>query len=1054
MSVCAAGSHLTKDVKMHGQTVTFVVDTGSPVTLLPLDVWGGDPEFLCPTDVKLHSYSGNKLSVLGIADVKIEGCTKPVKVYIVQKGVPLMGLDLMELLRVNVVDGQVCAVTPPVPGSSSDQSAPTGGAPSPTGAGLRNQPQVPQPCIKGYMHQVTVDPSVCPVQQPLRRLPFAIRDEFAAKLSEMEAAGIIERVDASPWVSPVVVGRKKSGDIRFLLDLRRVNQAVVTDGYPIPHMDDVLHSLQGSSVYTVLDLKDAYHQVELHPDSRNLTAFLTHAGLFRMTRIPQGLCSSGPCFQRIMMDMLQGVPGVTVYLDDVVVHGSSRKEHDQSLAQVEAIFKAHNVQVNETKCLRARTEIPFLGLRISAGQLAVDPERVRPLLNMPDPTSQKELKSLLGALGYYSRFIEHFSDKTAILRDALLAEHFEWTTVLSQALRSVMSEISASKGLAFFNPSLRTIVTSDASDIGCGAILSQVTASGMEEVVAYTSKKFTPAELRYSVVEKEALGCVYAVEKWRPFLWGRKFLLRTDNQALTSVFGLKGSTRVGRRIARWEARLLAFNFDVQHVRSQDNAVADGLSRLPVVDSWEDDDSVEIAALGLQTELSAVTEDELCAAAASDQVLSQVRDSVLSGRWNRRDPHMSPYFQVRHELSVSGSLVFRGDQLVAPADLQRRLLDVAHECHPGAVRTKQRLRACYWWPGMDRQVETLIRNCALCNTHSKSATVSRPPVQQVDLPAGPWTRLVLDAIGPMPGPVSERYGLVLVDAYSRWPEVALMHEVTSATVISFLDAVFSREGVCSELLTDNGSVFTSHEFNRYCQVHGIKLIHSSPYSPQTCGLVERHNRHVKDSLETARLLGEERTCFLRRSLQVYRATVHPATGVTPFKAMRGRDMRTKLTVPDPCSVQPDTIAAGVKEHHARYQDKYLTRCNRSTGPLPTWQPGDWVRVRVPFGKKRQYGPPLQISSQKGPVSYRLSDGQRVHARRLSPVHGQCLHRFDPELEAEHRPWVPPVGSDVETPAEHNPVLAPGVQRPVPERLPHSPRRGARLRYAPERYSPEP
>ena len=558
------------------------------------------------------------------------------------------------------------------------------------------------------------------------------------------------------------------------------------------------------------------------------------------------------------------------------------------------------------------------------------------------------------------------------------------------------------------------------------------------------------AELNYSVVEKEALGCVYAVEKWRPFLWGRRFTLRTDNQALTSVFGLKGSNRVGRRIARWEARLLEYSFDIEHIRTQENPVADGLSRMPVTDDhWEDDDAVEVAVI-LPDQTSAVSETELRQASASDAVLAQVREALQAGRWSgqmKSDPGMRPFFQVRSELSCHDKLVFRGDRCVVPVDLRERLMQLAHETHPGVVRTKQRLREHYWWPGMDGEVDSLLRNCALCSIHGKSAKPCRPPVQRVAMPAGPWTRVVIDAIGPLKGPAAERYGLVLVDAFSRWPEVAFMPEVTSPAVIEFLQAVFGREGIPQELLSDNGSVFTSQQFQDYCTVQGIKLIHSSPYSPQTCGQVERFNRTVKDAIESARISGQSRAPYVRAFLQTYRATIHPATGMSPFKVMRGRDMRTKLGAPGADDLHSEDREEA-RLHFQAYQDRYLARCNESTGELPKWKPGDMVRVRAPFGFKRKFGPPLRISAQLGPVTYKLADGQTVHARRLAAAKKR---RSEPAGDCWDI-WYPVQGHDSAVP-DPAPSHA-AVPTPIPPQpsTPCALGRGMRERREPNRYSP--
>ena len=275
---------------------------------------------------------GFMVQVLGTCDAMMswKGVSSVVlvNVYVVPHGSAIMGLDLMGTFKVNVVDNEVCNLTcPPKQGKPLCETVHP--RPSPASAAVSG-------VIQGYQHRVTVsvNPTVCPVRQPLRRLPLAIREEVSARLVELERAGVIERVNASQWVSPIVVGRKRNGQIRLCVDLRQVNRAVVTDGYPILHMEEILHRLQGSKVYSVIDLKDAYHQVNLHPDSREMATFITHEGLFRYTRCPFGLASSRPAFKKSMCDMLKRDRGVEVYLDDIVVHGRSKEEHDRRVAKV------------------------------------------------------------------------------------------------------------------------------------------------------------------------------------------------------------------------------------------------------------------------------------------------------------------------------------------------------------------------------------------------------------------------------------------------------------------------------------------------------------------------------------------------------------------------------------------------------------------------------------------------------------------------------------------------------------------------------------------------
>ena len=243
---------------------------------------------------------------------------------------------------------------------------------------------------------------------------------------------------------------------------------------------------------------------------------------------------------------------------------------------------------------------------------------------------------------------------------------------------------------------------------------------------------------------------------------------------------------------------------------------------------------------------------------------------------------------------------------------------------------------------------------------------------------------MDFIGPMPGPPSARFGLVLCDLYSRWPEVALCADATASTVVEFLSSLFSREGLPEEIISDNGPQFRSAELRNFLRSVGVKQVFSSPYSPQTCGMVERLNRTVKGAFQTARLSGQSQASFLRTFLREYRTTKHPATGCTPFFLMRGREMRTALDVlPGQQTEAAGRRDAEVRPRVERYQDKYKARYDQRAGSQPVWKAGDWVRVRHPVTRRLEGKQAVQVESQTGPVSYRLSTGERVHARRLAP-----------------------------------------------------------------------
>ena len=390
--------------------------------------------------------------------------------------------------------------------------------------------------------------------------------------------------------------------------------------------------------------------------------------------------------------------------------------------------------------------------------------------------------------------------------------------------------------------------------------------------------------------------------------------------------------------------------------------------------------------------------------------------------------------------------------MVPSELRSRVMANAHESHQGLVRTKQRLRDRFWWPGMDSEVHEMLRDCAHCSTHEGHTKLCRPPLHPIPLPAGPWRKVMIDLIGPLPGPPQERYGIVLVDMYSRWPEVAFCGDVTAATVIAFLRSLFAREGAPEELVSDNGPQFRSAELADFLKTVGVRQVFSSPYSPQTCGMVERLNRTVKGAILSAGMMRQPRGPHVQAFLQTYRSTTHPATGVSPFRAMRGREMRTALDVlPLPAALDSQ-LEAQAHKYQQGYRVKYDAR---RAGAAPTWSVGDRVRVRGPRTGTVTGEPAVLIARKTGPVSYRLADGRRVHARRLAaaPV-------AESTTEADPSSWPAGVEGDESTEVA-SPQSTPRrlVQPPSPPeraQTPQSPvpapRRSLRTPRPPVRFSP--
>lgn len=960
----------------------LLVDTGSSVSIIPEELYKRHFS-LCPLTkpkVKLVTYLKETIPVLGClqANVSIDPITAPASLYVVRGGTALLGMDLIRALKWTLSHDS----------APSSSSADLNLAPPTTPVmETKSEPSL-LGCVSGFVHKVKIRDNAVPVQQKLRRLPFAVRQSVSEELDKLLKAGIIEKIDASPWISPIVVTTRKGGKPRLCVDLREPNKAIVADTHPLPHMEELLSELRGSSVFSTIDLASAYHQLPLHEDSRDLTGFITHDGLFRYCRVPYGLVSAPSAFQKMMETVLKGLPGVRNYLDDVIVAGSSLEEHDRSLRAVLQRLTDAGLTLNMDKCSFRKSSLRFLGHVISKEGILPDTDHIIAIRDAPAPHDLASLRSFLGLTSWYSKFLPNFAtivEPMRVLQRDAAASSFEWTVDADNSFKKLKQLILDSPVLALFDPSLPTFVTTDASDYGLGAVLTQLHPDRSERTVAFASRTLTTAERKYSTVEKEALACVWAVEKWRSYLWGQRFTLRTDHQALTTLLATKGIGRAGMRVARWSARLLCFTYGMEYKPGSQNQTADCLSRLPLPANTAAVEEPEMVA----SVLPALSVSDFTSSSAQCPELTLLRAQIQKG-WPKCKKHvdsaLAPYFLIRHELSASDTLVMRGEhRYIVPVSLRSTVVHLAHDTHQGVVRTKQRLRELYWWPQMDKMVESIISACITCQLNDKSAKTAPAPLQPIELPDKPWDKVGLDIMGPFENaPASCRFAISLVDYYSKWPEVAFSSHVTADVVIAFLQSLFSREGNPSCIVTDNGPQFLSSVFADFLAERGICHMRTSVYYPQCNGAVERWNRVLKECILAAEQMQKSWKPAVTAFLQNYRATPHATTGVSPSELLHNRKMRTKLDIfpvkgkNDKCATVRDTVEVRQKKWK-EYTDE------RRGAKAPMFKPGDWVRVKRPDHVHKgtsKFTAPLRIQKQIGPGTFVLSDNRKWNASRLT------------------------------------------------------------------------
>lgn len=726
------------------------------------------------------------------------------------------------------------------------------------------------------------------IAQPCRRIPYSMRPKLEEKLKELEELDIIERVEGpTPCVSPIVIVPKPSGDIRVCVDMRVANKSIERARHPIPTVDEVINELSGNKVFTKMDLKMGYHQLELKEgQSREVTTFATHVGLFRYKRLMFGICSAPELYQHVIRQVLTGggCEGCQNISDDIVVYGKDVEEHDRRLEKVLKTLQERGLTVNPDKCSFRMNEVEFMGHLLNEKGIGPTESRVKALKDAREPQDKAEIRSFLGLVNFSARYIPNLATKTEPLRRIMGKDKpFKWEQEQQKAFDELRNALCETQILCYFDPKAETRVIADASPVGLGAVLQQRHGKDWKPVY-YASRSLSNTEQKYSQTEREALGLVWAVEKFHVYLYGREFELVTDHKPLEVIYSVR--SKPSARIERWVLRLQPYNFHVKYLPGKKN-VADCLSRLleNKVDTQNFDDSEEyINFISAKAIPRAMRAEEIAEATKGDEEMCELKRSIQTGSWeNSKD-----FIAFANELCVIGEVIMRGTRIVVPRSLRAKVLSVGHEGHPGIVSMKQRLRTKVWWPKMERDVEKHVKHCASCQLVSQGEPPE--PIASTELPSGPWRALAIDYLGPLP---SGDYILVVVDYYSRYYEVDVMKTITAEKTIQSLEIIFARHGLPEVIVSDNGRQFTAEIFAEFCDNNGIHHRKVTPKWAQANGEVERQNRSIMKRLKIAQAENKDWKRELIKYLGVQRTTPHQTTGKTPAELLFNRKLRTKL-----------------------------------------------------------------------------------------------------------------------------------------------------------------
>ena len=903
---------LRKSLKILGKMLDFEIDTGAGDNFISYENWQklGKPQ-LQPCSKQFESASQHPLPVFGILETSIseEKDAKHQLQFVVTK-VP--GLNLLGRSAIRKLDISVDRLIQNCHSIKTEEK------------NIQLEATLKQMCtefsqifepglgqLKDFELDVKFKENASPVYVKPRPVPFAVMDKLNEAYDAGIKKGVWKPVQFNSYGTPVVPVRKNSSNDQKKSSIRvcgdysvTVNPQLEPHRYPIPLPSELMRKLGGGHFFTKIDLADAYNQIMLSPESQKKLALSTHRGVLLQQRLPFGITSAPGYFQEIIDQLTQDLNGVAAYIDDILVGGSTAEEHLSNVRNLFQRLHDKGLRCRLDKCVFAKPSIEYLGYILSKEGIAKGP-KVDAVISMPAPENVSELKSFLGQIQFYSKFLEDLSTVLEPLNRLQRKNvSWHWGAEEQAAFQTVKTMLCTDNVLAHFDPSLPIGIACDASSVGVGAVLFHRYSDGSERPIANISKTLNSAQRKYSQIQKEALAIIFALSKFHQFLFGKKFILVTDHKPLLSIFSPTKAipSITANRLARWALTLSQYEYEIEYRKTSDHGNADALSRLPkgpdtIFDSYEDGADVDTICTiqSISKQLKPTDPGILRKETEKDKVLATIMRFCREGwpksekEWNQFTRENNFNFSVktfkrlRDSLSSESGCLLYGTRIVIPQTLQSQVLNLLHLGHFGMERMKQLARTSVYWPGLDQQIEELCRSCQSCAEHQNSPV--KAPVHPWMMPEKPWSRVHIDhAINFMGS-----NWLIVVDAYSKYPCIHPCSSVGTKTTTELLETDFAHFGYPHTIVSDNAPSFSSDEFKAFCRERGIVHLTGAPYHPATNGAAERMIQSFKKSLKKSALPPRK---ALQEFLMQYRRTPL-SSGISPSEILNGRQIRTKI-----------------------------------------------------------------------------------------------------------------------------------------------------------------
>ena len=953
--------------------ITFLVDTGAARSLIPAT----EAERLENTSssTKLVSATGADIPSYGIREMKINLAGQQYNWQFITADVSfaLLGADFLghHNLLVDVrnrklitADSLSCATL--TVATATETTISTKVEDSPFSILLQEFPSVFRPELRqdptkparhNVKHYITT--SGPPIYSKFRRLSPEKLKIAKQLFADMVDNGLCQK-SSSPWSSPLHMVKKQDGSWRPCGDYRRLNMVTEPDHYPVPNITDITNGLHGASIFSKLDLLKGYYQVPMNEEDIKKTAICTPFGTYTFNYSCFGLRNSGATFQRLMDDILGDLPFCVVYIDDILIFSSSRKQHFKHLRKILQRLTDNGLIVRYDKCVFGASSVEFLGHSISAQGVTPVTSKIDAIQQFPQPTTVKQVQEFCGMINFYHRFLPHIAETMTPLYNAIKGKpkKIEWTTECETAFKAAKSALANKTTLSFPSEHGHLILSTDASDKAMGASLDQVDR-GQTHPLAFYSRKFSETETRYSAFDRELLATFSAVKHFAHWLEGKSFTIRTDHKPLVHALTMSKEP-TSERQRRHLSAISEYNCTIEHVPGKENLVADALSR-------------NITAIQLGLDYKQIAE-----AQESDQEIQQLKNS--------RSLSLKKITLEGSNTAIWCDISTSSPRPLIPFSFRKKVFKLNHDmAHLSARKTLALLRKKFLWPSMNSDIKKWCRECLPCQT-SKIHKHTETGIATFAHTNERFAHIHVDVVGPLPTSNGHRYLLTIIDRATRWPDAIPLQDASANSCATALLNWISTHGIPRNLTSDRGTSFTSRLWSELAESLGVELHYTSAYNPEANGMVERWHRTLKASI-MARCSDDLWFYQLPWILLGLRTAPHSATSMSPAEAVFGRP----LVVPADFFHQDE---AKTPRQIAYETSLLLPKFGPSHRPRKTFIPNklqetEFVFIRTDSHRRplqRPYTGPYKVIQRRSKVFQLLVNGKLdwVSIDRLKPA----------------------------------------------------------------------